>query len=427
MSNGIPKSARDLLAKQTAADAHPSPDLLNAFVEQALTEAEKQQVTLHLASCADCREVVFLVSSPLAEELEPALVVAAPPRSLRPEAAPARPTEQPQGCAVLEPRPKRPSTWWKWALPLTAIVVLGATALVERDRMTSRLGTLPTETAAVKQKAASSTSIAAPAVPANPTANPAIPVASEASSQTSNTARNHLAAADRANPALASRIDAAEQARVAKSAKPESNQLMFQAQLASKVESPRSNALAATVASAPRAAAKASPSSPSTSQSEEVTSAAPLVQADNSDLGVNTPADLKTQAMAKSLTADQLGSLTTLEMERSPSPAKTRWRISRDGHVEHTVSPSTWERVMSAEPVTFRVVASVGNNVWAGGSDGALFHSSDGGRHWERVALAGEQGAITSIHFSTTQQGSLSSDSGATWTTTDGGFTWSKQ
>ena len=166
---------------------------------------------------------------------------------------------------------------------------------------------------------------------------------------------------------------------------------------------------------------------PSTSQTVEVTSAAPLVQADNADLSANAAPDLKTQAMAKSLTGDELGALTTLEMERSPSPAKTRWRISRDGHVEHTVGPSTWERVMAAEPVTFRVVATIGNNVWAGGSQGALFHSSDGGKHWDRVALAGEQSAITSIHFSTAEQGSLTSDSGATWTTSDGGQMWSKQ
>ena len=106
------------------------PELLNAFVEQALTEAEKQQVTLHLASCADCREVVFLASSALAEELELALVAPAPPRNLRPAVAAAQRAEQPQGCArpVLQPRPKQPKHWWKWALPLTAILVLGATA-----------------------------------------------------------------------------------------------------------------------------------------------------------------------------------------------------------------------------------------------------------------------------------------------------------
>ena len=426
MSNGIPKSARDLLAKQTA-DAHLSPELLNAFVEQALTEAEKQQVTLHLASCADCREVVFLASSALAEELEPALVAAAPPRNLRPAVAAAPRAEQPQGCAVLQPRPKQPKHWWKWALPLTAVVVLGATALVEWDRSSDRFSPLAPETA-MKSAPAQPAATGTPATVPNPAVGSAIPEAYETPSRTSDLEINRPAVASRSKQQAANRIDAAEQAQVARATNAEGQRMMLQSQLASKVESPHSNALAATVASTPPANAKlAAPPPPSTSQTAEVTSAAPLVQADNADVSSNPAPDPKTQAMVKSLTADQLGSLTTLEMERSPAPAKTRWRISRDGHVEHTVGPSTWERVMSAEPVNFRVVATVGNDVWAGGSDGALFHSTDGGKHWDRVALAGEQGTITSIHFSTAQQGSLTCDSGASWTTSDGGHTWNKQ
>jgi photosystem II stability/assembly factor-like uncharacterized protein len=131
--------------------------------------------------------------------------------------------------------------------------------------------------------------------------------------------------------------------------------------------------------------------------------------------------------MAKSLTNDQRGALATLEMDRSGEAAKTRWRISRDGHVEHTVASSTWEQVMAAEPVTFRVVATVGNNIWAGGSDGALFRSTDGGKHWARVALADEHGTITTIRFNSAQQGIVTSASGTTWETLDGGRTWSKQ
>ena len=82
---------------------------------------------------------------------------------------------------------------------------------------------------------------------------------------------------------------------------------------------------------------------------------------------------------------------------------------------------------MSAEPVTFHVVASVGQNVWAGGSDGALYHSADGGREWNRVALGSEQGTIKTIHFNNAQQGSVTTEGGAVWSTTDGGATWSKQ
>lgn len=430
MSNGIPKSARDVLAKQTAADAHLLPDLLNAYVEHSLSDAEKQQVTLHLASCAECREVVFLASAAGEEELESALVAAVPPPDLRPAVAPAQQAQGPYGCAVLEPRPKPPKMWWKWALPLTAVVIVGAAVLVERDHFSGMMSRSTADMVAEKRTAVEPAASGAPATVPNPTANPATAEENQASARTSVMVTTPPALPSRAKQQAANKIDLTEQAHRAAPAGEQREELALQtpqAPLASKVESPHSTALAGAVASAPPAVAKAVAPPPSASQTVDVTSAAPLVQADNADLSANAAPDLKTQAMAKSLTGDQLGSLTTLEMERSPAPAKTRWRISRDGHVEHTVGPSTWERVMVAEPVTFHVVATVGNNVWAGGSQGALFHSSDGGKHWDRVGLAGEQGAVTSIHFSTAQQGSLTSDSGATWTTSDGGQTWSKQ
>lgn len=414
MSNGIPKSARDVLAKQTA-DAHLSPELLNAFVEQALTEAEKQQVTLHLASCPDCREVVFLASSALAEELEPALVAAAPPRNLRPAVAAAPRAEQPQGCAVLQPRPKQPKTWWKWALPLTAVAVLAATALIQRDRMAVRLNPPLTEMASMKQKAAepqpSPTAVAPPKLDSQTRSN-AVSLSSETAQS-----KPRSDAAKKGTRAEQDRLDKQEA---------DMRERRAQAEISSNLENAPSKMVAGNAIAAQRVPSPPPPAAPA--QSADAKSATPAVQGANggNDLTYISP-DVKTQALAKSLTADQAGALTTLGMERSPAPAKTRWRISRDGHVEHTVGPSTWERVMAAEPVTFRVVTTVGNNVWAGGSDGALFHSSDGGKHWDRVALAAELGAITSINFSTAQQGSLTSDSGATWNTSDGGQTWSKQ
>src|SRR6185369_15388497 len=40
--------------------SHPDADLLTAFTEQSLTKRERQDVLAHLASCADCRDVVAL-------------------------------------------------------------------------------------------------------------------------------------------------------------------------------------------------------------------------------------------------------------------------------------------------------------------------------------------------------------------------------
>jgi hypothetical protein len=88
---------------------HPDADVLNAFVEHALPEAERVRVMAHMADCAHCREVVFL----------------------------ARAAAEPQSAAapVLKPAP-RPG-WlasafarWRIALiPAAALATVGATIL----------------------------------------------------------------------------------------------------------------------------------------------------------------------------------------------------------------------------------------------------------------------------------------------------------
>lgn len=51
-------------------DTHPDADLLNAFVEHALSAAERAQIVSHMAGCARCREVVYLAQA--AVEADPA-------------------------------------------------------------------------------------------------------------------------------------------------------------------------------------------------------------------------------------------------------------------------------------------------------------------------------------------------------------------
>jgi hypothetical protein len=79
----------------------------------------------------------------------------------------------------------------------------------------------------------------------------------------------------------------------------------------------------------------------------------------------------------------------------------------------------------------FRAVTAAGLEVWAGGSDGALYHTADGGNRWIRVvpAAAGAvlAGDIVSIQFADTQHGRISTSTGELWTTSDAGQTWQKQ
>jgi hypothetical protein len=79
----------------------------------------------------------------------------------------------------------------------------------------------------------------------------------------------------------------------------------------------------------------------------------------------------------------------------------------------------------------FRAVAVSGLEVWAGGSDGALYHTSDGGNRWTRVTPSTSAmmltGDVISIQFSDTLHGKISTSTAEIWTTSDAGQTWQKQ
>lgn len=84
----------------------------------------------------------------------------------------------------------------------------------------------------------------------------------------------------------------------------------------------------------------------------------------------------------------------------------------------------------SATPV-FRAVAANGSNVWAGGSAGALFHSTDAGNTWTRIVPTSSgatlTGDIVSLEFPESQHGKISTSTSENWTTSDAGQTWQKQ
>ncbi|MGA2688385.1 MAG: YCF48-related protein, partial [Candidatus Korobacteraceae bacterium] len=109
---------------------------------------------------------------------------------------------------------------------------------------------------------------------------------------------------------------------------------------------------------------------------------------------------------------------------------RSHWRITDEGHLERSPAGDNWTQVLADQPIRFRAVAVVGNDVWAGGNNGALFHSVDGGGHWAQAVLSAdghpETGAVVSINFDTVSQGSVRTETGSTWTTSDRGQSWNK-
>ncbi len=435
MKQGIPKSVQDLLARQTAGDEHPSADLLNGYMEQSLTASEIAQVTNHLAACGECREIVFLASAVHEEEVVPA-VAAAMPAQERQVVAPAG-------------RRKPSWVWWKWAVPAVAVIIVAAGVLVEQHRIPERASP------------ASNTLVLSYPAPSTTTTNrenaliiePPARLAAKASPVAPTESKKHAAAGARQSAG-------AEQAHL-------QQQLALQrsmelAQLSSSLENQRANVVGGAVARGAAPApplAKAAPPR-STSQSVAVTSAAPLIQADKADLSTNFDQNVVANApnggndltylqksaasnsgvAGKDQTAPEASLKSGLVSSGQPSAVNklakallpvAHWRISADGHLERALPGNPWTRVLADQPVAFRVVAVVGSNVWAGGNSGALFHSTDQGESWNRVALSlngqPERSAVVSIHFDNAVQGSLSAASGATWVTSDGGQTWIKR
>ena len=432
MKQGIPKSARDLLAKQRPAEEHPSADLLNGYVEQSLAAGEKTLVMNHLAVCEECREVVFLAAG-VAEE-ESVSGVAAVPKA-----------------AVGIGSGKSTWMWWKWAAPALAAVVVAAAVLIGRDRTQPTILPESRRVAAVNSPAQSPTPEAEDGtrdlvVSASRDEKKAAPPAKKKSELENETyvkdtrERDKLdAAARRQEPSQTqTRYWAMQQSQMSR---PHGapGEVVIGGPLPS--QPPQSTAAAATGGSH----AQPSPApAPPTSQTVEVTSAAPLVQADNADLSTNFAANTpnggndltynqKPAAALKSgiaSSAESASSLNKIVAAHKPVPPSAQWRITADGHLERAFSGGDWTRVLPEQPVSFRVVSVIGSDVWAGGNDGVLFHSTDRGLTWNKVPLTAngqsERGAIVSVSFDSTLQGSVTTDGGVTWATSDGGQTWQK-
>ena len=106
-----------------------------------------------------------------------------------------------------------------------------------------------------------------------------------------------------------------------------------------------------------------------------------------------------------------------------------RWAISDTGKVVRSGDAGrTWNNVAVGEGTMFRTLSVNGDDVWAGGARGTLYHSQDAGAHWTRVPVASTGVELTAdivrIEFTDAQHGYLLTDAGERWTTADAGRSW---
>jgi photosystem II stability/assembly factor-like uncharacterized protein len=110
----------------------------------------------------------------------------------------------------------------------------------------------------------------------------------------------------------------------------------------------------------------------------------------------------------------------------------TLWSVSSDSKpalIQRSFDGGrSWEPVHVDDDVTFQAVAAVGPEVWAGGSGGALYRSTDNGRHWSRVPVADKAGVLTETitSLSAAPDVQLRTATGEVWISSDGGRHWSR-
>jgi hypothetical protein len=442
----------------TSAGGHPDADVLTAFAERCLPERERALVLDHLARCGDCRDVLAL-ALPAIEPVETAT----------------------------RPSPARWLAWpaLRWGLAVAGVVVVASFGMLRYERSSRLTG--------ASQASSQTTMVAKESSPQAPSLQPSAaearpepkgenlglprssagakasggqdgPMGVGGSELPSRPAEGELAA--RALPRASNAI---HQNGGAGGGAASSTTDGFQMSMRSQQQQQQN--LAGTQASSrqpPVAADKhaitvaATPSG--TSAAEGSTGAASQIGAATAELqapGVSQPAE-----QASNEDVSSLSKAKPAMVQSEPLSSAPRWTISATGGLQRSFDQGrTWQDVainavprasssMSfggpmrppstaaspAEPVpagqpapapVFRALAANGVEVWAGGSAGALYHSVDGGDHWNHVVPTSAGTVLVSdivgLEFPDVQHGKITTSAAEVWTTSDDGRTWEKQ
>lgn len=401
-----------------AADEHPDADLLTAFAEQSLIASERERVLAHLAACPTCREVVSLAMPP---EPEPAEV-----------GAPAA------------------HSWFRWPLlrwtaVAATVIVVGAavSVLVKRDReieVAVPAREAPAAPNVAEQKKSSNQALQRP-IRSDESANKSVSapktrqvleaeVAKEKRAPTSSV--NALRSEKPVEQEMAGTVGKLDKDTANKREAERSDAFVADSQkglagaVVGGVGGPTGKTdkavLADQAAPPPPPPPKAQPSA---AQNEAVM-AIPSAPA-----SARPYAPLEAGAAKKQAVVTAAPNGAPVMLSRATSLTLPRWRVSAAGAVERSTDGNTWEKVEIDPAVTFRAMSSNAGDLWASGTGGALFHSVDAGRSWSRVKVGDDamsvSETITGVDFPSTRNGVVTTQSGAVWTTQDGGRTWQRK
>lgn len=443
----LPAIVRERLQAASAGppQLHPEPDMLAAFSERTLPDSEREQILAHLAACDRCREVLALIA----------------------------PEEGPPRLAVQTVVERAGFSWrtLRWGALAAAIALVAVLTIPRLERAKSP------QTAAVRPFSDNAPALAQ-----------AKPTQTESQLQASNA------------PVLNSKLSAPERAGNKEFAPPTSRFDYFKAEskAANSTNGPAmfdrdlgkakilanggpamNNANTATaetgatfgsvagLAGGVMKSKQATPPSPASPASEpnaatsykadqtvEVTSAAPLVNSEAASVAParNEATAKKDQATvaaaqkqaappAKTATSSSADTITSTALTQrnvaqlALMPAAPLWRV-HGGKLQHS-SGTAWQPIEVDNGVRLTAVFAFSQDVWAGGQNLVVYHSSDGGANWTKSQIQPalnnvKNGRITKMSFSDAVHGQLfvrgeapdGSQAEDLWISNDGGKTW---
>jgi Photosynthesis system II assembly factor YCF48 len=382
---GVPKVVVRRLKESAAIESHPEPNLLGAFAEQSLPQAERTHVVEHLANCAACREVV----------------------------AWAQPESEAAGSiAPVHSWVSWPVLRWGFAVGILVLTSVGVWQYRQRQKKDLLVSTAPPQ-AEVADSSMQSSSV--PSVSSSGT--PQSPAAQNGNQGIGNQDRVHVG-----KRPLASAEDASYAQKPAISAK-----------ALAEPPAPAGGELRSGMDAA--VTARNQPPDQFTQGQAGQTQYQTYTNTDvvKAKAPVTEPASGSPQA-AVARPAIPLQTSPALMLRASP-----RWTVSVAGGLQRSFDAGkTWEDVtvnardeQAQFKLVFRAVAAVGPEVWAGGSGAVLYHSVDSGNRWQQVHPLADGGTpagdITRVEFTDPQNGKFATSAGELWTTSDDGQTWRKQ
>jgi hypothetical protein len=125
-----------------------------------------------------------------------------------------------------------------------------------------------------------------------------------------------------------------------------------------------------------------------------------------------------------------LSSISGSEPSAGPQQENARlyWRIDGNGHAQHSSDGAhNWMDALPNEGLRMRVIAVFGMEVWIGGTQSHLWHSSNNGSEWSEVTLPKKSASHPAIlHIRSTAEGqyTLEAENGILWSSTDNGRSW---